>query len=204
MENRTPTNQLSEEASSQLQEGINLLFSRWTALQMAVQNEWGGRDSRQRSQQFALDIFSCLTQSKGKLYIDDLENMLDEFMLSLNTEIDDGSIEEIAEKIMFMHEECLEGNFSSIVQLKEIAPPTSAALQFKQAVNEDDDSSSDDDEEDVPRKDDASEMVIDNPESQPSLSEKDMMIDEPRLSEVAEAEDGWTVVGSRRSRGRRN
>lgn len=29
------------------------------------------------------------------IYIDDLENMLDEFMLSLNTEIDDGSIEEV-------------------------------------------------------------------------------------------------------------
>lgn len=31
----------------------------------------------------------------GHIYIDDLENMLDDFMLSLNTELDDGSIEEV-------------------------------------------------------------------------------------------------------------
>lgn len=29
------------------------------------------------------------------LYVDELENLLDDFMLSLNTEIDDGSIEEV-------------------------------------------------------------------------------------------------------------
>lgn len=62
MENRL---QLSAEGVSQLQEGINLLLSRWSALQMAVDNEWGGRDSRQKPQQLAVDIFSLLTQSKG-------------------------------------------------------------------------------------------------------------------------------------------
>ncbi|CAK9168122.1 unnamed protein product, partial [Ilex paraguariensis] len=95
MENQIPI-ELSAEASILFQEGINLLLSQWAALQMAIDNEWGGRHSRQRSQQLALDIFSGLThtQPEGRLYFNDLENMLDEFMVSLNTWIEDGSTEE--------------------------------------------------------------------------------------------------------------
>lgn len=56
---------LTAEAAAEFQEGINLLLSRWTALQMAVQNEWGGPQTRLKSQQLALDLFSLLTRSKG-------------------------------------------------------------------------------------------------------------------------------------------
>ncbi|XP_061976920.1 pre-rRNA-processing protein TSR2 isoform X3 [Populus nigra] len=85
-----------EVAVSHLREGIALLLSRWNGLQMAVQNEWGGHDSLQKSHQLVLDIFSWFSQSKGTLYTEDLENLLHEsLLLSFNTEIEDGSIEEI-------------------------------------------------------------------------------------------------------------
>ncbi|CAA0809058.1 Pre-rRNA-processing protein TSR2- conserved region [Striga hermonthica] len=86
---------LTAEAAAQLQEGIHLVFSRWAALRMAVENEWGGRDSLHKSHQLELSIFQRLTQTKEQVYIDDIEDMLDDFMLSLNTEIGDGSIEEV-------------------------------------------------------------------------------------------------------------
>ncbi|XP_031278095.1 pre-rRNA-processing protein TSR2 homolog [Pistacia vera] len=98
------------EAVSHLLEEITLLLSQWNGLQMAVQNEWGGHDSLQKAQQLAVDILSWLSQSKAPLYVDDLETMLHECMLlSLNTEIEDGSIEEVAEQLMIMHEEYLQG-----------------------------------------------------------------------------------------------
>ncbi|KAK3017487.1 hypothetical protein RJ639_005991 [Escallonia herrerae] len=50
---------LSSNAAAQLWQGIDLLLSRWSALQMAVDKEWGSRDSGQIAQQLALDIF-CL------------------------------------------------------------------------------------------------------------------------------------------------
>lgn len=106
--------QLTAEAAAQLQEGIGLVLSRWTALQMAIENEWGGPGTREKSSQLNVDIFSAFTQSKEKIYMDDIEDILNEFMLSLNTEVDDGSVEEVAEKLMYMHEDCLEGNFNSI------------------------------------------------------------------------------------------
>ena len=188
--------QISAESAAQLQEGISLLLSRWSALQMAVENEWGGHDSRLKSHQLAADIFSWLTQSKEPLYIDDLENMLDEFMLSLNTEIADGSIEEIAEKVMIMLEECLEGNYKSIQILKETNPPMGVVPHIRQGTSDDDDESV--------GEDDSSEMVVDAPQSQANPNHKDMMVDEPRQNVAAEVDDGWTVVASKRNKGRRN
>ncbi|XVE81630.1 hypothetical protein DITRI_Ditri15bG0080600 [Diplodiscus trichospermus] len=101
-------------AVSPLLEGITLLLSRWYGLQMAVQNQWGGHDSFQKSQQLAADVFSWFLQSKA-LQIEDLENLLHESMLlSLNTEIEDGSIEEVytlLTKLVSFHV-CLNQNFS--------------------------------------------------------------------------------------------
>ncbi|KAF5453892.1 hypothetical protein F2P56_023604 [Juglans regia] len=114
-----PPRALTAEALPAFREGIYLVLSRWSALRLAVENEWGGRDSHRKADQLALDIISWFTQSREPLYIDDLENILDEAMLSLNTEAEDGSIEEIAYKLMTMHEECLEGNLQSIERLRE-------------------------------------------------------------------------------------
>ncbi|KAM3400975.1 hypothetical protein ACQJBY_005660 [Aegilops geniculata] len=59
---------LSPQANAALQEGIGLVFGRWTALQMAVENEWGGPDSRAKADQLAASILSWFTNSKGTIY----------------------------------------------------------------------------------------------------------------------------------------
>jgi hypothetical protein len=58
--------EMSMEALGVLREGIGLVFSKWWALQMAVQNEWGGPDSGRKADQLASDIISWFTQSRGK------------------------------------------------------------------------------------------------------------------------------------------
>ncbi|KQJ86568.1 hypothetical protein BRADI_4g06376v3 [Brachypodium distachyon] len=68
---------LSPQAAAALQEGIRLVFGRWTALQMAVENQSGGRDSRAKADQFAASILSWFSNSKGPFYFDDLANMMD-------------------------------------------------------------------------------------------------------------------------------
>ncbi|KAJ7954875.1 Pre-rRNA-processing protein TSR2 [Quillaja saponaria] len=86
---RVPSNLQRPDSVSNLQEGITSLLSRWNGLQLAVQNQWGGRDSHQKSQQLASDIFCWLSQSKATLHVEDLENMLHEcLLLSFNTEIE--------------------------------------------------------------------------------------------------------------------
>ncbi|KAL9250311.1 hypothetical protein AKJ16_DCAP26323 [Drosera capensis] len=63
--------------------------------------------------------FSAVICFEQLLYIDDLENLLDEKMLTLNTVIHDGSVQETAERLLIMFEECLDVNFGSIQTLRE-------------------------------------------------------------------------------------
>ncbi|KAD7480066.1 hypothetical protein E3N88_03202 [Mikania micrantha] len=134
--------QLTSEAVNQLREGIDLLLGKWTALQMAIHNEWGGRDTRQKVQQLTVEIHQWLIRPSEALYIDELENLLDDFMLSLNTEIDDGSIEEIANELMIMHKECLEGKFALIEQLRQSIPTSNHHIQVVNGGVDDSDSTS--------------------------------------------------------------
>ncbi|KAJ6762882.1 hypothetical protein OIU79_023598 [Salix purpurea] len=192
--------QLTADSISQFREGIWLILSKWSALQLAVENEWGGSGSHLLAEQLASDIFSWFSQSKEPLYIDDLESILDESMLSLNTMIEDGSIEEVAEKLMIMHEECLEGNYSSIQKLRDAGPRTGAHQHVKQAVDDDDDS--EDSDSDDKMGDDGSNMIVDTPEFQLKTNLANKPVHEPRAKE-AQSEDGWTVVSSRRNKGKR-
>ncbi|KAL7092234.1 hypothetical protein ACP275_12G153200 [Erythranthe tilingii] len=193
-------NNLTPEAAAQLQEGISLLLSRWAAFQMAVQNEWGGRDSGQKPQQLADNIFHLLTQSKDRVYIDEVDLMLDEFMDTLNTVIEDGSIEEVAEKLMVMHEECSEGNFDSVKKLRETSIPN---VSYVRQGSNDSEDSEDNNEDDTLSKDNSSEMEIDAPKSQSSPSQKDPSTDQTSQRETPQVVDGWTVVPSRRSKGKK-
>ncbi|KAH9688333.1 pre-rrna-processing protein tsr2 [Citrus sinensis] len=179
-----PPPQLSPESAPLFSEGISLVLSRWSALQMAIKNEWGGRGSRALAEQLGSDIFAWFTQSKG--------------MLSLNAMIEDGSIEEVAERLMVMHEEFLEGNYESIIKLRETRPQAVAGSHIRQSVNgdNDDDDSTDDDDE-------SSNMMVDTPESNSQSNSVNVQASEVRPSVAAEAEDGWTVVSSKR-KGKRN
>ncbi|GLT95230.1 hypothetical protein SLE2022_129240 [Rubroshorea leprosula] len=192
--------QLTAESVPVFQEGIGLLLSRWSALQMAVENEWGGRDSRRKADLLVSDVFSFFANSKEPLYIDDLENILEESLLSLNTMAEDGSIEEVAEKLMVMHEECLEGNYQSIEKMRATNPPT---VTHVRQVNDDYDDNDDDD--DGMGDDNTTSMMLDVPNSRPNLNPVDKPTDEPKSKQWAEAaDDGWTVVSSRRNKGRKN
>lgn len=163
---------------------------------MAIQNEWGGRDSRQKSDQFSYDILSWFTQTKEPLYIDDLEEkilfktMTDEF----NVVLDDGSEKEIAEELMIMHEECLQENYESIQRLRISSNGAQAVSQSRQLVDENVDESSDDEE--------ASDMAVDEPQG-PSSNSKTNNTSVDNQNQTGQADDGWSVVPPRRNKGNR-
>ncbi|XP_058777807.1 uncharacterized protein LOC131652049 [Vicia villosa] len=184
-------------------EGIGLILSRWSALRTAVENEWGGRDSHLKAQQFAADLLSWFTQSKEPLYIDDLETLIDEGMLSFNLEIQDGSVEEVAEELMIMHEECLDGDFSSVERLREASRNPTPHSQVQQVVNGDEDD--DDSDEDIIGDDNSANMDMDIQKSETNLNSTSKTVNEPQ-SEVAgeTADDGWVVVSKKKTKGRKN
>ncbi|KAK4266335.1 hypothetical protein QN277_027275 [Acacia crassicarpa] len=91
-----------------LEEGVRLVLRRWNGLQQAVQNQWGGSDSHQKFHRLASDLTSSLSKSTEPVRLEDLENLLHESMLlTFNTDIEDGSIEQVAEQLVIIHEEYL-------------------------------------------------------------------------------------------------
>ncbi|CAN6287339.1 unnamed protein product [Urochloa humidicola] len=182
---------ISAEASAALGEGIRLMFGRWTALQMAVENQWGGRNSRDKADQLRASILSWFCNSRGPHCFEDLADMMDEQISELfNADFEDNSIDEVAGQLMIMHEECLQSNYSSIERLRNSHVQGNAVSQSRQIAEDDDDSDSSDDDDDASMMDDA---AVAAPE--------EMAVDRPRPSRPVADADGWTVVPPRRGRG---
>lgn len=47
------------------EEGVSLICSNWTALGLAVENEWGGRNSREKADQLIADTRAWFYSKKG-------------------------------------------------------------------------------------------------------------------------------------------
>ncbi|MED6182599.1 hypothetical protein PIB30_029957 [Stylosanthes scabra] len=190
-------------------EGIGFVLLRWSALRDAVENEWGGPDSRLKADNLATDILSWFTQSREPLYIDDLEDKLYDGMISLNVVVEDGSIEEVAENLMVMHEECLEGNFATIERYRQAT--VNQALHSRatpQIVNNDDDDEEDDDvqggqnvESSARQAATSSTMDVDIPKSDSNMNSGNMPVDD---GHAGEAEDGWVVVSKKKNKAGKN
>ncbi|GLT26715.1 hypothetical protein SLA2020_017610 [Shorea laevis] len=50
--------QLTAESVPLFLEGVGFFPSRWSVLQLVVENEWGGRDSRRKAELLLSDVFS--------------------------------------------------------------------------------------------------------------------------------------------------
>lgn len=71
-----------------------------------------------------------------------------------------------------------------------------------QPTSDDEEDSEEDDHDNALNN--SSEMEVDPPQCQSNLSQKATVSDETSMKEAPEVVDGWTVVSSRRSRGRKN
>jgi hypothetical protein len=59
--------QLPPEARPAFEEGVGLIFSQWTALCLAVENEWGGPMSSDKADQLIDDIIQWFYRKRGRL-----------------------------------------------------------------------------------------------------------------------------------------
>lgn len=60
--------QLSPPAKAGFEEGVGLIFSQWTALVLAVENQWGGSDSATKADYFIEDILEWFYRKKGEAW----------------------------------------------------------------------------------------------------------------------------------------
>lgn len=135
------------------EEGAALIFTRWTALQLGVQNEWGGSKSVQKAQELLQDVIQWFYTTKDHEMCD-LQDMLDEALqLDFNIQAEDDSPYQVARLLVNMHNQVAAGDFSYVQQMREAAAQqaaAAAAAASQRVANgepgADEDSSSEDEE----------------------------------------------------------
>lgn len=208
MEAESPWPVLSQEAISKLASGVHFCFLRWTALQLAVENEWGGRSSNQKALQLENDILTWFVRSKVRRYIDELELLLDDTMIEqFNVQAEDDSLQEVAEQLFVLHEECSQGNYETVNRLAAAASQSKpASAKSVKAPNENgeesdsDDDTMDEDGQGVPsssgQQGDMS-MELDPPAAAQG-SKASRQEERPSTLTPEEKADGWQEAPARR------
>eukprot|EP00892_Ulva_mutabilis_P012337 jgi/Ulvmu1/9476/UM052_0045.1 len=146
----------------QFEEGVNLVLKKWTALQLAVENQWGGRDSTEKADDMYNEILEWFYKRKEH-YPDELEPLLETIILEdFNVQAEDGSPLQVSKALVDLYKQCLAGDFSLIQRLSAVASGAQQSAGF--AVDNDgtavpmntadggdssDDDADDDDEMDV-------------------------------------------------------
>eukprot|EP00891_Asterochloris_glomerata_P000425 jgi/Astpho2/425/Aster-x0926 len=137
---------LPQQARPRFEEGVNLLFSRWTALCLAIDNEWGGRNSREKAEQIYNDVLHWFYNHKEH-YADDLEVDLQDILLQdFNLEAQDDSCREVATVLVDRDGTVLDDDSSddssedgSDMQMDEAEAPAAVRLDAPKAPVVDDD-----------------------------------------------------------------
>jgi pre-rRNA-processing protein TSR2 len=99
--------------------GVKLSMSRWTALRMAMEGEWGGGDMRRKYEILLEEILHVYKYNKN-VFADDMTMNISEYVESeFGLICEDGSVEEISELLCLLAEECKKGQFERVRTLHE-------------------------------------------------------------------------------------
>lgn len=134
---------MPEDMKKSFEEGCYLIFMRWTALQLAIHNEWGGSESKTKAKSLYDDVVEWFYTTKGMytslLYhhehvvslshhnllladheMSDLEELLDEaIQVDFNVQAEDDSPYMVARSLVNMYNQVAHGDVTYVNTLKE-------------------------------------------------------------------------------------
>mmetsp|Transcript_19436 Transcript_19436/g.27124 ORF Transcript_19436/g.27124 Transcript_19436/m.27124 type:complete len:196 (+) Transcript_19436:65-652(+) len=177
---------------SHFTDGVNAVFSKWTALVLAVENGWGGLNSRRKAesmQEECLDMFK-----NGKVYPDELiELFYDWFLQDFNTDPQDGSVEQVSRLLVDLFNKIAADDLSLLNTVLSQKAPKGAEQSIGRDETQEVDAEPDDDDDDEDEEDEQSEpmdteMDVDNQSNTSRQSNQST----PKTPVVDE--DGWEVV----------
>lgn len=178
-----------EKCKAQFELGVTLSLFFWPSLSLAVANNWGGADSKDKREWFAQTTIDLLHENPDadgewvETFL--LQVMLDEFEVN----VDDESGFEVAEQILRLRKDCAKGDFKEVVAMKEKwdrkgGKSEDVGKLFEKRERNEEDDETDGSEEDS---DDEEAEDVEMDEAPPLVRVK-----EPMVSEVDE--DGFTKV----------
>ena len=104
---------MPDEHAAAFCEGLAGILNRWTALQLAVLNEWGGAESAQKATAMLEELEHWFLRRRAGKYAEDLEELLVEILGDdFCVQCEDGSPREVAKIACEMYEQVAEGNYA--------------------------------------------------------------------------------------------
>ena len=104
-----PSPEQLQHAAEQLTRAVHVIFGEWTALRLAIENEWAGGGTRERALALLQRVRDGLLAS-AVVHRDELEDVLDNALVDdFNIEADDESPQEIAVLLCALHTEARAG-----------------------------------------------------------------------------------------------
>lgn len=98
---------------------VKLAMSRWTALRMAVEGEWGGGDMKRKYELLLDEVLNVFKYTKN-VYADDLvEDLSDYVEAQFGLICEDGSVEELSELLTVLADECKRGDYSRVKHMHD-------------------------------------------------------------------------------------
>eukprot|EP00873_Tetraselmis_striata_P003281 jgi/Tetstr1/423545/TSEL_014218.t1 len=139
---------LPAEGRPYFEEGCRLVFDRWTALKLAVEQGWGGPQSTDKALDVLDDVADWFYRRKDH-YEDELEEELTAALSEdFNCDCEDGSPLQVAKALTELYRELCKGDLSGLERLRATAPASTQSCRVEQVdrdgtVLDGDDSDSD-------------------------------------------------------------
>lgn len=153
---------------------IRSVFSRWTALQLAVSHSMGGSESEAKYESFIHVFNEYLTRNirSSSVHECDIQEYLDEILdVEFNTVLDDGSSYELSQLFVRYIHLISQGKLNDIEQELQSQQSIHSSIQMS-VPNESSSSESDSEDDDI---------IEENEEK-------------PKTQSMDTDEDGWTTV----------
>lgn len=100
---------------------VHVVFGEWSALKLAVENEWGGNNTRDRALALLQRVLNGLLQT-ATVHRDEVEDLLDNALLDdFNVEAEDDSPSQVAVLLCQLHGEAKSGLTTTADQLLQRA-----------------------------------------------------------------------------------
>ncbi|CRH03081.1 pre-rRNA-processing protein TSR2, putative [Plasmodium relictum] len=118
-----------------LNEGINLIFEKWTVLRLAVSNNWGGINSEEKKKKLVEYVYNFVLSNNfrnNKL----CDFLRDEMNTLFNVEIEDDSDIEIAELILDLYQNLKKKNLDILEKIRKIEVSDLSCCREKNLVEE--------------------------------------------------------------------
>mmetsp|Transcript_8090 Transcript_8090/g.8240 ORF Transcript_8090/g.8240 Transcript_8090/m.8240 type:complete len:192 (-) Transcript_8090:76-651(-) len=176
---------------SAFKEGLGSAFRQWTALELAVDQRWGGANSNEKAEHL-INVVTNLFSTNKRVYKDDIVIILEEYMeVEFSTICEDESCAEVAELLLEMWRQCSQGDFTLVTNALGREYARHEVLNQSRGM----DMGSDNEDEGGGGGGEGGvemEAVIETMETVESVA--DSVPEEPRIDA-----DGWETVGRRRS-----